>query len=85
MDFVKGTEDHRGVKVIAGDDKHKIGKVKQVDKFSNRVWVEDAKMGRMTKKVSEIQMDDEQLNKDKTGGWWMRHSLKAIHVSNPKM
>ncbi|CAG8643566.1 15977_t:CDS:10 [Acaulospora morrowiae] len=69
------------VKVIAGDDKHKIGKVQQVDKLTNRVWVENVKMGRMTKSL-ELQMDEEPQNKDKTGGWWMKSTLKSIHVSN---
>ncbi|CAG8747960.1 13240_t:CDS:2, partial [Acaulospora morrowiae] len=69
------------VKVITGDDKHKIGKVQQVDKYTNRVWVENVKMGRMTKSL-ELQMDEEPQNKDKTGGWWMKSTLKPIHVSN---
>ncbi|CAG8464604.1 3873_t:CDS:2 [Diversispora eburnea] len=62
------------VKVIAGDDKFKIGKVKEIDKFTNRVWITPSLELPLNKGV--------QPNKEKSGGWWLRPSLKAIHVSN---
>ncbi|CAG8452740.1 11297_t:CDS:2 [Scutellospora calospora] len=67
------------VKVIAGDAKHQIGKVKSVDMFTNRVWVDGVKVGRSTS-PNEISSAADQS--EKKGGWWLRPTLKAIHVSN---
>ncbi|RIA98569.1 hypothetical protein C1645_685790 [Glomus cerebriforme] len=69
------------VKVIAGKAKNEVGKVKSVDKLSNRLWIENVNMGRMTvPKLNLNKINSE--NQDKTGGWWLAPVIKPIHVSN---
>ncbi|CAB4406847.1 unnamed protein product [Rhizophagus irregularis] len=69
------------VKVIAGKAKNEVGKVKSIDKLSNRLWIENVNMGRMTvPKLNPSKINPE--NQDKTGGWWLASVLKPIHVSN---
>ncbi|CAI2178303.1 19734_t:CDS:2 [Funneliformis geosporum] len=69
------------VKVMVGRAKNEVGKIKSVDKLSNRIWIENVNMGRMTKpKINLDRINPE--NKDKTGGWWLAPVLKPIHVSN---
>ncbi|CAG8598018.1 11218_t:CDS:2 [Dentiscutata erythropus] len=67
------------VKVIAGDAKHQVGMIKSIDMFTNRVWVEGVKMGRITSPNENLNSPSES---EKKGGLWLRPTLKAIHVSN---
>nr|CAG8512821.1 12100_t:CDS:2 [Entrophospora candida] len=70
------------VKIISGKAKGQVGKVIKVDKWANRVFVDNVNFSKKTPRTEYETEDFDPSSIEKTGSWWMRKTLRAIHVSN---
>ncbi|KAG9306230.1 hypothetical protein G9A89_016134 [Geosiphon pyriformis] len=70
------------VKIIAGQGKRQVGKVKKIDMWTNRVWVENCNIGLRTPRTPTINPKPPPPREKRIGGWWMEEIEKPIHVSN---
>ncbi|CAJ0645204.1 12085_t:CDS:2 [Entrophospora sp. SA101] len=70
------------VKIISGKTKGQVGKVIKVDKWANRVFVDNVNFSKKTPRTEYETEDFDPSSIEKTGSWWMRKTLRAIHVSN---
>ncbi|CAG8602731.1 11278_t:CDS:10 [Ambispora leptoticha] len=73
------------VKIISGKAKGQVGKVTSIDKWTNKVIVENCNIGLKTPKEFNPSPKPPPPPEQRVGPWWMVEFERPIHVSNVQL